>query len=192
MRSFTVLLVVAALTVSGAALAQYGYGYGEMPPDEAYEGFRVHAGWISPNDLDDDLTYGADYIWRNALLSVNLSRCATVIGTGDSSGSTAVDLWSVEASYLLRGQADPGLYYGAGLGWCKADWDSPILPTSISPSGAGGDDDSLIWNVVLGKEFAAPEQFGEPAWFLEARYSFGSKIGEGNVDGLRVVTGYRF
>jgi hypothetical protein len=163
-----VVAVIAILALSaGAALAQYGGSYGGMYDEDIFEGFRVHAGWAWPGDLDDEVVYGADYIWRSLLLTGNY-----IAADGD------IDVWTAELSYLLRGQEDPGLYYGAGGGWAWV--------------GNGGDDDSIIFNVVIGKEFYSPGQLGQPAWFLEARYNFGSDFDPGDIDGLRVVGGFHF
>ena len=165
MNKVVVLLVVLCLGLSSVAMAQGGYGGSYS--DEAYQGFRAHLGFAWPGDLDSALVYGGDYIWRHGLATVNILN------------SEDITLWTLEYSYLLRGQDDPSLYYGGGLGWASAS--------------NGDTDTGVLWNVLLGKEFGGQNgTIGKHSWFVEARYNLGSDVGHLNVDGLRVVGGYRF
>lgn len=175
MRQLTVLLVIAGLLLGSSAMAQWGYGM--RYADEAYQGFRLNLGWAKPGTLDGALVYGGGYIWKDGLGTVNYLR------------SEGVDLWTLEYSYLLRGQDDPSLYYGAGVGWANASWDEGVNASQTLRSTS---DSSIIWNLVVGKEFGAENQFGKNSWFVEGRYCFGSSIGGSDVDGLRIVGGYRF
>jgi len=171
--------MIAGLLTTGMVAAQQ-YGYGKAYAQEAYEGVRAHVGLALPGDLDGTVVYGADYIRQDLLGTVNYFSS----DMSDEDGQAKAQVWSFEGSYLLRAEDDPGMYYGAGLGWVFADWDGP---------GAGsGNESSLIWNLVVGKEFYREGAFGEPGAFVEARYNLGTDLGEADVDGLRLVGGWRF
>jgi hypothetical protein len=165
MNKVVVLLVVLCLGLSSVAMAAGGYGGSYS--DEAYQGFRAHLGYAWPGDLDSTIVYGGDYIWKSGLATVNVLN------------SDSTSLWTVEYSYLLRGQDDPSLYYGGGVGWASAS--------------NGGTDTGVLWNILLGKEFGGENgEIAKNSWFLEARYNLGSDLDGLDVDGLRVVGGWRF
>ena len=160
MNKVVVLLVVLCLGLSSVAMAAGSYGGSYS--DEAYQGFRAHVGFAWPGDLSSTVVWGGDYIWKHGLATVNILN------------SDDITLWTLEYSYLLRGQDDPSLYYGGGVGWASA-------------SGTHTDT-SVLWNLVLGKEVGGKNGvIGKNSWFAEARYNLGSDF-----DGLRVVGGYRF
>ncbi len=171
MNKTLTLIIVAALLASGAAaLAQ---GYGSQYAIEAYEGPRVHVGWVDPSDVDSTVIYGASYIWQKALVSANYFSDDLANAAGSAKVIT------VEASYLLRAEVDPGLYYGAGYGFSRADAN-------------GAKSTNGLWNLVIGKEFNSAAEFGKPGLFLEGRWTLGSRIPGGNINGPRVVVGWKF
>jgi len=90
-----------------------------------------------------------------------------------------LDIWSGSATYLQRMSGRPGTYYGAGAGWYNV-------------SENGWSDDSIGYHVLFGMEFGSPDQFGEPAWFAQARYVFGTDFGDADIDGFQASVGRRF
>lgn len=186
MKVLLCTLVILGLLSAGAAFAQgyYGYGYGDEYADEAYRAFRVQVGWAEPGDLDSCAVFGASHIWKNALLTVNyLKSDETLVG-----GRVEAKIWSIEGSYLWRAKTDPTMYYGGGYGWLRSDADfTPVEGASTSV-----DDNSGVWNLVVGKEFPREGEFGKPAIFAEARWNFGTSIRFSDVNGPRVVVGWRF
>ena len=137
------------------------------PNDDPFTGFRVHAGWVVTNkEIDNAPVYGGDFIMEQALGTVNF------VQADDG------DVWTFEGSYLWRAQNDPSLYYGAGAGLATAPENS---------------DSALIFNAVIGKEFQPKDSFGGNVPFVEARYTLGSDTQmDVNIDGLRLVAGWRF
>ncbi len=163
------VMVVAVLLLSGLAYGQ-GY-YGQMYDQEASEAWRAHAGWYDLGDAGSDIGFGADYISKDYLVSFDY------VST-DEDGAD-IDVMSLSASWIWRMQEKPGTYYGAGVGWYDVDW-------------AANSDSDLGYHVVAGTEFGSPDQFGQPAWFAEARYVFGTDFDGGDIDGARVLAGRRF
>ena len=159
MKTLLPILVIVGLLVATVAMAA---------PADPLAGIRVHAGYVKPLDFDGSLVYGADYIWKNALATVNY------FAPDDSEDN----FWTLEGSYIWRPKTDLSWYYGAGLG--------VAITTSSSESG-------LIWNGVVGKEFwmNGKDHGGVP--YAEARYTLGSTSNlDDNIDGLRVTVGWRF
>lgn len=163
MKQLTIALVVLSLLAAGAVLAQ---------PADDYMGYRVHLGVISTSAFADDWLYGLDYIWDSGLATLNLFTLEDDLSL------------SVEVSYLLPLTDDPSFYAGVGGGWANVQFRDPVT-TQVTT------DDSIIWHLVVGKEFY-PKDWGEAAVFVEARYEFGSQLGNTDIDGLRLVAGYRF
>lgn len=137
------------------------------PNDDPFTGFRIHAGWVVTNrEIDNAPVYGGDLIMENALGTVNFVQ-------GED-----LEVWTFEGSYLWRPDQDPSLYYGAGIGYATAPETS---------------DDAMLFNAVIGKEFQPKDKFGGNVPFVEARYTAGSDTQmEINIDGLRLVAGWRF
>ncbi len=163
------VMVVAVLLLSGLAYGQ-GY-YGQMFDQDAFEAWRAHAGWYDLGDAGSDIGFGIDYITKDYLASFDY--VSTNKGTAD------IDIMSLSASYLWRMAENPGTYYGVGLGWYDVEW-------------AANSDSDFAYHVVAGTEFGSPDQFGEPAWFAEAKYVFGTKLTFSDIDGVRLVLGRRF
>ena len=163
------LTIVAVLLLSGLAYGQ-GY-YGQMYDQDAFEAWRLHAGWYDVGDAGSDLGFGADRISRDYLVSFDY--------VSTNKGSTDIDIMSVAASYLWRMADNPATYYGAGVGWYDVDAD-------------GFGDSDLGYHAVVGTELGSPDEFGEAAWFAEAKYVFGTKLTFSDIDGVRLVVGRRF
>jgi len=179
MSKVVVLLVVLCLGLTSVAMAAGSFGYGTGYSDEAFQGFRAHLGIAWPGDLDSTMVYGGDYIWKSGLATLNFLN------------SDSVDVWSLEYSYLLRGQDDPSLYYGGGIGGASASGGGSVSADALAEGSSS--DTSLLWNIVVGKEFGGQKgEVGSNSWFLEARYNLGSDLRGGDIDGLRVVAGWRF
>jgi len=178
-RTIVVVLILGLLALGSVAYAQFGYG--DEYAKKAYEGARAQVGWAWPGDVDSSFIWGGSYIWEQALFSANYFR-------GDVKNEVGVKakVLSLEGSYLWRAKSDPGLYYGAGYGWARADIDGP---------GGSQDDSTGMWNIVVGKELNSREEFGKPGVFVEARVNLGSKLTfdrKGDINGLRVLAGWRF
>lgn len=173
---YKVSIAVVALTVLLVCSLAYGQGYGyygQMYDDDAYEAWRAHAGWYDLGDAGSDIGFGADYTTKSYQASFDM------VST-DAMG-VDVDLTALSATYLWRMEEKPGTYYGAGLGWYDIGWGTMS-------------DSTLGYHVVGGTEFGNADRFGEPAWFAEARYVFGTDApgGSGDIDGIWVVGGRRF
>jgi hypothetical protein len=176
-RALLVLLVLGLLALSTAVFAAGGYG--SQYAKQAYQGVRVQAGWAKPTDVNSALVWGASYIWKNALLSVNYFDA----DADNISPSVSVKSLSVEGSYLWRAQVDPSLYYGLGWGLAFTD--------------AGKNTTSGMWNLVLGKEFNSGKNFGKPGLFVEGRWNLGGRFsipatGDPSLDGPRIQLGWKF
>ena len=177
-RTVLVLLVLGLLALSCAVFAADS-GYGTQYSKKAYSGVRVQAGWAQPSDVNSALIWGASYIWKNTLVSVNYFQA-------DADGitpSVSVKAFSAEATYLWRSQVDPGLYYGAGYGLARVD--------------AGATNTIGLWNLLLGKEFNSKKEFGKPGLFAEVRWNLGSSfdtdtIGDRSINGPRIQLGWKF
>ncbi|NLO73575.1 MAG: hypothetical protein GX100_05610 [candidate division WS1 bacterium] len=161
-RLLPVLVLVAMLTTS-TAFAQY---WGGMGADNVFEGPRIHLGWVKAQDFDSTIVYGADYIWRNALATVNYF-------TDDGER-----VWTFEGSYLWRPQEDATIYAGGGLGFASQS--------------NGNTDSGWLWNIVVGKEFQPENMVAGGAPYVEARYNFGSSGDTDDLSGIRLTVGYRF
>ena len=170
-QTLAILIVLGLLALGTAAFAQGEYG--SEYAVKAFEGPRVQVGWVDPNDVDSTALYGASYIWQNALLSANYFSADL------TNAAETAKVISLEASYLWRAMADPGLYYGGGYGLSRAD-----IGGNTATHG--------LWNVLVGKEFNSTKEFGKPGMFLEGRWNFGSSIEGGNINGPRVVLGWKF
>ena len=169
MSRFTVaLMVVAVLAVASVACGQ-GY-FGQAYDSAAYKAWQLRAGYYDVGDAGSDIGFGADYMARDWMAS------ADYVTT--SEGGDDLDIWSVSGTYLQRMSGRPGTYYGAGAGWYR-----------ISD---GGSDDSFGYHILFGMEFGSPDQFGEPAWFVQARYVFGTDFDGGDIDGFQASLGRRF
>ena len=182
MRSILPLLVIVGILAASLALAQPG------PADQLYEGARLHVGWVNPAHFNSTVVYGGDYIWKNVLATANyFSTDGTVAGF-------PVDLrvWSVEGSYLFRAQGDPGLYYGAGVGYASHEFD--VSGQGSTTAGA------VLYNLVVGKEFHQNGIFGGSVPYVEVRYNFdfgAASLNEislpvSGIDGFRLTAGWRF
>ncbi len=163
------MIVVAVLLLSGLAYGQ-GY-YGQTYDQDAFEAWRLHAGWYDLGDAGSDIGFGADWISRDYLASFDY---VSTTAMGDD-----INVMSLAASYLWRMENNPATYYGVGLGWYDLDAN-------------GYSDSDLGYHGVAGTEFGSPDQFGQPAWFVEARYVFGTDFGGDDIDGPRIGVGRRF
>ena len=161
MKTLVPILVIVGLLAASLALAS--------PAADPLAGIRVHAGYVKPADFDGTLLLGADYIWKNALATVNYCKPNDADDT----------FWTLEGSYLWRPESDLTWYGGAGLGVALATEDPET---------------ALIWNVVVGKEFPMKNNAGKGGVpYAEARYTFGSTSNmDENIDGLRLTVGWRF
>jgi hypothetical protein len=182
-RALITLLALGLLALSCAAFADGG-GYGSQYSTTAYQGIRVQAGWAKPTDVDSALIWGASYIWKQALLSVNYFDADASLPHAGS-----VQALSVEGTYLWRPSSDPSWYYGAGYGLVFAD--------------AGENTTSGMWNLVVGKEFNSGKDFGKPGLFVEGRWNLGSHFDtprseatgaslDPSLDGPRIQVGWQF
>jgi len=168
-RLTVVLMVVAMLALASVAFGQ-GY-FGQGYDSAAYKAWQLRAGYYDLGDAGSDIGFGADYMARDWMAS------ADYITTDD--GGDNLDIWSGSATYLQRMSGRPGTYYGAGAGWYNISED-------------GWSDDSIGYHVLFGTEFGSPDQFGEPAWFAQARYVFGTDFGGADIDGFQASVGRRF
>lgn len=195
------LLLFCLLGLSGAVWGEESASY----PTSAYQGFRVHGGWGWPADEGQQAVWGADYIWKHALVTANYAQSdrqplefsPPITG---ANYSVRDKFWSVEASYLWRPAGDPTVYAGGGWGWVRLERDEavtivvPDAPTTHRKrrSNAG------IGNLVVGKEFPRENEFGRSAFFVEARYNFLAEPRDEEWDlkvdlkGPRLVLGWRF
>jgi len=156
---------VALMVVAVLAVASVacGQGYfGQAYDSAAYKAWQLRAGYYDVGDAGSDIGFGADYTTRDWMAS------ADYVTTNDGDN---LDIWSVSGTYLQRMSERPGTYYGAGAGWYR-----------ISD---GGSDDSFGYH-------GSPDQFGEPAWFVQARYVFGTDFDDGDIDGFQASLGRRF
>lgn len=184
------VLLLGLLTLGTAVFAadEYGSEYSQ----KAYQGVRAQVGWADPGDLDSAFIWGASYIWKNALLSANYFTSNIDEIDGDAK------VLSLEASYIWRCKKDPGLYYGLGYGLARADvsWDSVSASQTEDDEGGSDTQTKGMWNIVVGKEFNSPKQFGKPGMFAELRWNLGSKFsaedGSGDIDGARLLLGWKF
>ncbi|MCK4324854.1 MAG: hypothetical protein KAW89_10010 [Armatimonadetes bacterium] len=167
-RLTVALMVVAMLALTSAAFGQ-GY-FGQAYDSDAYKAWQLRAGYYDVGDAGSDIGFGADYMARDWMASADY---VTTSNGGD------LDIWSVSGTYLQRMSGRPGTYYGAGAGWYNL-------------SENGWSDDGIGYHVLFGMEFGSPDQFGEPAWFAQARYLFGTDFGGGDVDGIQASVGRRF
>lgn len=158
-------LIVAVVTLSLLVT-----GAALAQPADDYTGYRVHAGVISTSAFSDDWMYGLDYLWDTGLATLNFFTLQDDLSL------------SVEASYLLPFIDYPSFYAGVGGGWANVQFRDPVT-TQVTT------DDSLIWHIVAGKEFYTE---GKANLFVEARYEFGSELGNTDIDGLRLVAGCQF
>ncbi len=167
-RLSVVLMGVAMLALASVAFGQgyYGWGYDAA----AYKAWQLRAGYYDVGDAGSDIGFGADYMARDWMAS------ADYVTTSDGDD---LDIWSVSGSYLQRMSGRPGTYYGAGAGWYNLSED-------------GWSDDGIGYHVLFGMEFGSPDQFGEPAWFAQARYVFGTDFDGGDIDGFQASLGRRF
>jgi hypothetical protein len=156
MKTLPVLIIVAALL---AALALPALADGTSP----LQGFRVHVGWVDPQDFDNTVVFGGDYIWQNALATVNYF---------DSSGEGVTDF---EGDWLYRAPTDASVYAGVGVGL-----------------GFDDDSNDFLGNILVGKEFWPNNKVAHGVPYVEARYTFGGNLDEGSQDGIRLVAGWRF
>ena len=166
------LMALAVLLVGSFAYGQgYGYYYGQMYDEEAYEAWRAHVGYYDLGDAGSDIGFGADYTSKSYQASFDW------VSTQEK--GTDYDVMGLSATYLWRMEEKPGTYYGGGLGWYDVD--------------SGTDSDSTLgYHVLVGAEFGTPDQFGEPAWFAEARYLLGTDIEGADIDGIWLLAGRRF
>ncbi len=167
-RLSVALMVVAMLALTSVAFGQgyYGWGYDSA----AYKAWQLRAGYYDLGDVDSDIGFGADYMARDWMASADYVM--TSVSGND------LNVLSGSATYLQRMSGRPGTYYGAGAGWYRIS--------------NGGSDDSVGYHVLFGTEFGSPDQFGEPAWFAQARYVFGTDFGGGDIDGFQASIGRRF
>ncbi len=178
-KTFAIVVILGLLALGSAVFAQGGYG--SEYATQAFQGPRAHVGWVDPGDVDSTVIIGASYIWQNALLSANYFKSDVTNFPG-----VVAKMFSLEASYIWRAETDPGLYYGGGYGFAYAD---------ISGPGGPETDTTGMWNIVIGKEFNSPEEFGEPGLFVEARWNLATRLTfdvEGDINGPRVVAGWKF
>jgi hypothetical protein len=127
--------------------------------------------------VDSAFVWGASYIWKNALLSLNY-----LDASGDFAHSETVKSVTAEGSYLWRA-TDPSLYYGVGWGLAFTD--------------AGKNTTSGLWNLVVGKELNSGKDFGKPGLFVEGRWNFGGAFatdhaGGQDLEGPRIQVGWKF
>ncbi len=169
MSRFTVVLTVVVMLVLASVASGQGY-FGQAYDSAAYKAWQLRAGYYDIGDLGSDIGFGADYTARDWLVS------ADYITTSEFGED--FNIWSASATYLQRMSGRPGTYYGAGAGWYRV---------SNSES-----DDSLGYHVLFSTEFGPPDQFGEPAWFAQARYVFGTDFNGGDIDGFQASIGRRF
>lgn len=163
MKTLLPVLILVAMLTASLASAQY---WGSTDMDNVLEGPRIHLGWVKAGDFDDTIVYGADYIWSNALATVNYF-------TDDPE-----QVWTFEGSYLWRPEEDDTVYAGGGIGFASQS--------------NGGTDSGWLWNVVVGKEFQPENMVAGGAPYVEARYNFGSSGDISDLNGIRLTAGYRF
>ena len=169
---YKLTFVVIALSVLLLGSLAYGQGYyGQSYEQQAYNAWRARAGYYDLGDAGSDLGFGVDYTSRQWLASFDY---VTTEQYGED-----FDIWSVSGSWLWRRPAQPGTYYGAGLGW----YDVTVADES---------DDDIGYHVLVGTQFGSSDQFGEPAWFAEARYVLGTGFDGGDIDGFQLYIGRRF
>lgn len=183
MRSLFPILIAVGILAAGLAWA------GPLDPaDELYEGARLHVGWVNPAHFDSTLVYGADYLWKNALVTANFFAT-----DGEVSGfDVDLTVWTIEGSYLLRPESDPGMYYGAGVGYVSHAFD--VVGFGSTTEG------TVLYNVVLGKEFHESDRFGGGVPYVEVRYNFDFgaaslddiRLPVSGIDGFRLTAGWRF
>ncbi len=168
-RLTVALMVIAMLALASVACGQ-GY-FGQSYDAAAYKTWQLRAGYYDLGDLGSDIGFGADYMARDWMASADY---VTTSAFGDD-----FDIWSLSGTYLKRMAGKPGTYYGAGAGWYDL-------------SANGDSDDSIGYHVLFGMEFGSPDQFGEPAWFAQARYVLGTDFDGGDIDGIQASVGRRF
>ena len=167
-RLTVALIVVAMLALTSVAFGQ-GY-FGQAYDSDAYKAWQLRAGYYDLGDAGSDIGFGADYMARDWMARADYVMTSVF---GDD-----LDILSGSATSLQRMSGRPGTYYGAGAGWYRIS--------------NGGSDDSVGYHVLFGMEFGSPDQFGEPAWFAQARYVFGTDLDGGAIDGIQASVGRRF
>jgi hypothetical protein len=144
-----------------------------------------------PDDVDENVVFGASYIGEHALLSANYfqGNLKDDLDTGES-GSTKIIL--LEGDYLWR-FPNPSWYCGLGFGISAADTTmSDGDPGGIGPGSKRSTDG--IGNALLGWELNGP---GKPGPFIEGRYRHFNHIqldadDNGEINGWTAQVGWKF
>jgi hypothetical protein len=200
-----VVVIAVLLSLLVACAAGWAEQAGAPVPDSAYQGWRVHGGVAWPKDVDQQTVWGADYVWKSALITANFfegdrHRLTFNPPLTGATHNVRDKFWSVEASYLWRPAKEPTIYMGAGWGLVRMErYDRRDLVTFPPVSRQEKRHDTAgLGNLVVGKEFARGNQLRNQAFFLEARYNFAGALRDNefrqdvNVRGMRLVAGWRF